>query len=100
MTHKVFSNLLIHRNCTNHVGAPLFGLHVSGLSNKGLCVCVASARQSVVARQTFALVSKWPLTVFSKREQCPLLVLHQLGHQPDSRPDEQHPQCGVQQEVD
>ena len=65
-----------------------------------VCVCVASARQSVVARQTFALVSKWPLTVFSKREQCPLLVLHQLGHQPDSRPDEQHPQCGVQQEVD
>lgn len=39
------------------------------------------------------------LTIFSKHKQRPLLVLHQPGHQLHSQPDDQHPQCGVQQEV-
>lgn len=39
------------------------------------------------------------LTVLPKREQRPLLVLHQFGCQLDCQPDEQHPQRGIQQEV-
>lgn len=60
--------------------------------------------QSAVARQTFGLICNdkgtGGLTVFTKREKSPLLVLHQPGHQPDARPDDQHAQGGVQQEVD
>lgn len=39
------------------------------------------------------------LTVLPKREQRPLLVLHQFGCQLDCQPDDQHPQRGIQQEV-
>lgn len=45
------------------------------------------------------LASPSELTILPKREQRPLLVLHQFRCQLDRQPDDQHPQCGIEQEV-